>query len=254
MKITRYCILIAAMLLCSCANPNTGVDTSYATSAPGLSETSPAMAADEDEPFIQTGKKSPAEKAAFLAELELISESDSANNAPVTVMEALYVINRIVWEDPSEDDDPFYWYENPEFEPLNDVLSEQDKCVLMELQMDWVIQNEEILSTDFNAPLSRYQAMVYITRLIGNTYGCTDVPAELSFKTREETQAVAYQKKLIQDTPAAVTDDPITHQEFYCLVYNALYAENIRGGDGGAQSMRYIDWIMDDIAYEQSLS
>jgi hypothetical protein len=120
-------------------------------------------------------------------------------------------------------------------------LNNWNKYILAYLWGESVIQEEDFSSVDFNANLTEYNALVFTTRLLANTYGCVQIKSEAYFTEKQQTYDVAYEKALINNNSTSNSDDLITRENYYELIYKALHAENTRGSIVGEHSFKYID-------------
>ena len=179
-----------------------------------------------------------------LSELGLISKNDVDANDNITVLEGLKILFRITRD--SRYHDLRSWYTLPETEHL-DYLDEWDKLVLTSMWAEAVIQSEEFTSINLDGFLTEYEALNYITRLLGNTYGCVQIKTESYFTTKEQTYDVAFQKALIKDTSMTNSDEIISREDYFILVYRALYANLLRGNIAGTHDFKYIDLFSDGI-------
>ena len=177
---------------------------------------------------------------AMLLKYNIITEDDIDKDLYITNLEALKAI-RQVQDGSVYKSDLRNWYYGDTFAPL-DYLDDETKELLLSISNGrGVINTEEILNTDINANLTEYQALVYLTRMIGSTYGCTDIPDELSFTEVSQTYDSAAEKGLIDTTDMANADNAITRADFYTLLAKAIYTPYMSGGAAGVYQNRYIE-------------
>lgn len=161
-----------------------------------------------------------------LSKYNIVSADDLGRAGTITNLEALETINRLITDNLSNWDERI-WYSNPALEPL-DKLPEEQKALLMSLTYSGknpVLKTEDIVKLDFDAPLTQYNALVYLTRLTGDTYGCTDYPEELDFTEKSQTYETAFAKGLIDSKDMSAADKPIERLSFYSLLARAIYTE-----------------------------
>jgi len=134
------------------------------------------------------------------------------------------------------------WYDEDiwEEERKPDNLEDKDKITLMYLREQSVILISELASIDLDKELTRYQALMYITRQLGNTYGCDQYKEELYFTNRNQTIDIAVKKGLISNDESVISDELIPKTEFFQLLYRALYTTISRGGVAGVYDFQYI--------------
>ncbi len=177
---------------------------------------------------------------AILLKYNIISEDDIDKDLYITNLEALQAIRRIITGS-THKADLKNWYYGDMLEPL-DYLDDDTKELLLSISDNRdILKTEEILNTDIHANLKEYQALVYLTRMIGNTYGCTDYPDELNFTEQSQTYSRAVEKGLINTADMTNADKTITRNDFYALLVKAAYTPFISGGSAGAHERRYID-------------
>lgn len=131
------------------------------------------------------------------------------------------------------------WYDE-DIDSKLDKLKDKEKITLMYLREESVILTSELALIDLDKELTRYQALMYITRQLGNTDGCIQDKKESAFTNRHQTLETAVKKGLIGNEESAVSDELIPKTEFFQLLYRALYATNFRGGYSGVHNFKYI--------------
>lgn len=182
-----------------------------------------------------------------LIELGIITEYDIDKDENITVMEGLQILYRI-----ANCSTPLsFWYQLPETEHL-DYVDEWNKYILTSMWGEDVIITEEFLSINLDKYLTEYEALVFITRLLGNTYGCVQMKDERFFTTKEQTYEVAFQKALISNTSLTNLNKLISRDEYFILVHRALYAKLMRGGIAGTHDFKYIDLFSGNNKYDIS--
>ncbi len=183
-----------------------------------------------------------------LKALGILEENDLNEDGYISVKDAFEILHRF-----SAGYDYYYypeygsdylqeWYNSDisdETSKLDDI-NDRVKITLMYLSQESVIRIEEISSINLEKELSRYQALMYITRMLGNTYECAQIKEEPSFTSRNQTLNVAVKKGLVSNDKNAISDENISKTEFFKLIYRALYVTNTRGGAGGINDFKYI--------------
>lgn len=166
---------------------------------------------------------------ALLLNYDIISEDDIDKDLYITNLEALKAIRQVmgggIYESDLRD-----WYIGDTLAPLDYLDNEMKELLLSISGRRGIIKTEEILNTDIYSYLNEYQALVYLTRMIGNTYGCTDYPAELDFTEASQTYNIAAEKGLIDTADMTNADNAITRKDFYALLTKAIYTPFMSGG------------------------
>ena len=179
-----------------------------------------------------------------LLKYNIIDEADIDKEEYITVLEALKALGNLEYdEEYGYSVDLSDWYYGDMLASL-DYLDDEIKEMLLALSR-WrsALKEEEISELDFNSNLTEYQALVYLTRMLGNTYGCTDYPIERDFTEVSQTYNSAVEKGLIDSADISYADEAITREKFYSLLIKAMYTPFFSGGDGGAIENRYIEML-----------
>ena len=172
----------------------------------------------------------------ILTELGIITEEDRNKNTYITTLEALETIKKMKGYSSSVNLSD--WYRGDTLSAL-DYLEDDTKLLLLSLRYSILTYNE-IAGLDLESDITNYKALLYVTRLVGDTYGCTDSVTDGNIE-KENVYKIAYGKGLISDTDISGADEPITREEFYNILYKALFVEYHRGGVGGVDVYRLID-------------
>lgn len=173
----------------------------------------------------------------LLANYGLISEDDLHKDGYMTNAEAVELFYKMTTENPGADV-LRSWYSDPDLEPL-DNIDDQLKEKLLYIN---VLSTEDILNIDLDENITEAQALIYITRMIGDTFTCVDEPIEWSFTDISQTYETAVKKGLIESSDTANADKPIERQYLYSIVRKALFVKRSVVGYVPAAS-RYIDLI-----------
>ncbi len=184
----------------------------------------------------------------LLAELGVISMEDLNKNSYISNADALKTLHKAMGFDPEQPPDLREWYRGTTLEPL-DYLDDAFKGVLLDLRYNGrnqVVTYDDILHMDFDKAITEYEALVYITRMIGDTYSCMDVPEELDFTEKSQTYQAAYEKGIIANTDMAGADLPILCTDFYDMVHKAIFVEVDIGGYTPTTG-RYVDTLINNM-------
>ncbi|MBQ3462290.1 MAG: copper amine oxidase N-terminal domain-containing protein, partial [Clostridia bacterium] len=179
-----------------------------------------------------------------LLKYNIIDEADIDKEEYITVLEALKALGNLEYdEEYGYSVDLSDWYYGDMLASL-DYLDDEIKEMLLALSR-WrsALKEEELLELDLNSNLTEYKALVYLTRMLGNTYGCTDYPIERDFTEVSQTYNSAVEKGLIDSADISYADEAITREKFYSLLIKAMYTPFFSGGDGGAIENRYIEML-----------
>lgn len=182
----------------------------------------------------------------LLVKYGIISKEDLKKDRYITTLEALTAINQVI-NDGEIITDLEYWYEGDTLAPL-DNLDDVTKGLLLSLRGYWsgrgILKDQELLMLELEKNLTHYKALVYITRMVGSTYSCTDSPIELDFTEMEQTYQAAFRKGLISETDMTQAEEVITREAFYKLLYKALFVKYKVGGYGGVSTGSYINELV----------
>ena len=181
-----------------------------------------------------------------LFELGIIDNSELSLNDKVTNREALSIVRKVNGDSPFTD--LRHWYSDDSLEPLDD-LDEDTKQLLISSNTGRIIRREEILTIDLEGYTSWLEALTFVTRMIGNTYACTDHPEEFDFTEASQFLQVAYARGLIADRNTIHLDEYIHRGDFHRLVFEAIHVERSFGGFAPVRA-RTIDHITSRIEHE----
>lgn len=184
----------------------------------------------------------------ILYEFNIIDKEDLVKNEYITVQEALQVLSNILGGSSYSLEE---WYRGTTLAPL-DYLDDSDKKLLLHL-----VYHSSVLNTDdatnikLDNNITNYEALKYVTRMVGNTYGCTDSIEEISFNEKSQTYDRAYEKGLIDKINIDNADLPIKRADFYELIHKALFVEVSRGGAGGIMKFCHADSCFSRIQHKK---
>ena len=185
----------------------------------------------------------------LLAELGIIEQEALDSSEHITVLEALRAINRARCGDISEyTENLSSWYIGDTLAPM-DYLEDDVKAELLSLCDDGrnlILKVTEIPKLKLDADITQYEALLYITRAVGDTYCCVDGPENLEVIDKDDVYKAAYNKGLISDTDTSDADKAIECREFCDILYKMLFAEYYSGGYGGAFTVRMISRHMNN--------
>lgn len=175
--------------------------------------------------------------------LNIIDENDVGEEY-ITTREALKLFRKFSGIKPYLKD----WYYGDTFASL-DYLDDGDKELLLSLSKGNkpVLIKEDILSIKLEDNLTNCDAIKFIIRMIGNTYGCAEKSEELSFTEKEQIYNAAQKRGLIDEIDMTNADEPIGREEFYGLIYKSLFIEISVGGACGVQKYKLIESKIDSM-------
>lgn len=181
----------------------------------------------------------------ILVDLNIIDKEDLDKDTYITNLEVLETLRRIIGYD-EERRDLSEWYRGDALAPL-DYLDDTKKGLLLDLLYSGknkVITQSDILNMKFDENTTNYEVLIYVTRLIGDTYDCTDYPVELDFTEKTQTYNMALKKGIISKIDIESADLPIARKDFYEILHKAIFVERSIGGYEST-SGRYVDSIKD---------
>ena len=181
----------------------------------------------------------------ILVELSIISDEELNKGGYITNMETLTTFFSLIGGS-YNGYQLSRWYSDDELKPL-DYLDDETKIMLLELSSNAnrpILTREDMLTLEFNENLTNYQALKYVTRLLGNTYGCTDTPEELEFTEKSQTYQAAYDKGIIQTIDMNDADAPILRKDFYQLIHKAIFVVIDVGGYAPSKA-RFVDSLIE---------
>ena len=161
----------------------------------------------------------------ILTEFGIVSEEDMKKDGYITVIEALETIVRMKGSRRSDTSD---WYLIDAFKEMDDV-DDDIKLLLLSLRTAQ-LTTEEITGLKISEDLTNFEALLYITRLIRDSYGCTFSEYDIYYSDRSEIYLAAYRKGLIPDTDMSAADEKITRKEFYNILHKAIFVQYYQGG------------------------
>lgn len=180
------------------------------------------------------------EITALLLKYNIISEEDVDKDLYITNLEALKSISRVK-NGGKYTSDLRRWYRGDTLAPL-DYLDDETKGMLLSISDGrGVIKTAELADIDINSNLTEYQAIVYLTRMTGSTYGCTETPIELISADASDIYEKAASNGLIDTSDMTNADKAITRDDFYALLAKAIYMPFMSGGAGGVDRYTYIE-------------
>lgn len=171
----------------------------------------------------------------LLSKYEIVPEKTLEQGGYITEREALEYIAAIEGRETGFDENARWrWYSMEETRPL-DGLDEDDKGLMMSLCMENgrncdVLWQNELSTLPLNSNLTYGSALKYFTRLISETFGCTDLPDELYFTDISQTYESAQNRGLITKIDLSSKNLPIPRNEFYELAARAAQTEICAGG------------------------
>ncbi len=163
----------------------------------------------------------------ILVDFGIISEEALNKRGYITNREAVGVLNKIS----NAYGSLTYWYEIDALAPL-DYIDDDFKSELIKLISGNapVMNVKEVVNMDFDGYITNYEAMVYVTRMVADTYGCGGTSKESEITLPSEFYEIALSKGLIDSIDLANADEPILRDDFYRLVTRGLFVKHSVGG------------------------
>ncbi len=166
----------------------------------------------------------------ILTKYDIVSAQDLKKSGLITEREALVILSDLTNGSYGyTEDNVKEWYYGSKLAPLDDI-PDSDKALFLNLLHGEILPGDEILKLDLDKKLTTEHALLYVIRLIGDTYGCTDRPEELGYTTTSQIYAKAYEKGLIKTENTAAASSDISRRDFYLLLSNALTIDMNIGG------------------------
>lgn len=161
--------------------------------------------------------------ASVLVDLGIISQEDFEKDGYITNAEALWTISSAIgWDKDNVDLEEW-----PRHTRLRDYDKEFKRMVLS--LVHGPINYDEIPQIKFEENMTEYEAMLYCTRLIYDTYGCTD-PGDRHYTETEDVYFRATMKNIIDTANATNAQNSIERKAFYNILYRTMCYEYSRGG------------------------
>ena len=165
-----------------------------------------------------------------LLKYNVVTADELNDNGNITVREALEKLDFLQKDFVMSVYQYEYWYKDGQLKEY-DHLDYKTKSFILGLYLNRLINIEEVSDLDFDADLTNYQAVVYVTRYIADNYSCLMGSDELDFTEPSQTYEAAYKKKLINKTAPLYADKPISRKNFYILMAKAYDISFCPGGD-----------------------
>lgn len=161
--------------------------------------------------------------ASVLVDLGIIEKADFEKDGYITNAEALWTIsNAIGWDKDNVDLEEW-----PRHTRLRDYDKEFKKMVLS--LVHGPIDYDEIPEIKFEENMTEYEAVLYCTRLIYDTYGCTDI-GDRHYTEKEDIYPIAVAKDIMDSADTANAEKSIERKAFYNMLYRTMCYEYSRGG------------------------
>lgn len=185
----------------------------------------------------------------ILEGLGIVGEEDWNKDTYISTLEALETIDRLCGD--QNKGSLRSWYVGDRFSEM-DYLDDDTKLLLLRLK-DNILTDDDITGLDLDSDITNYKALLYITRLVGDTRGIIMVGDAYHMEKTTDRAAdkasvyeFAYEKALISDIDISNADDAIRRDEFYNILHKALFAEYYRGGYDGIWTYRLIDNFLEN--------
>ncbi len=179
----------------------------------------------------------------ILAQYKIVDEADLEKQGEISVFEALLALDkaRCEYTEDFTSADLKEWYRGTHLQHM-DNLPDSTKALLMRLCYEGtrrILRIQEVKDLRLDEPLTHYQAILYVSRLIGDAYydfWGPDVPAET-----DALYALALKKGLLDAADTSGAQEAISRQDFYALLHKALFAEWVNAGAMEIYVERWID-------------
>lgn len=186
----------------------------------------------------------------ILVELGIVTDEELSKDTYITNLEVLQIIRRIVGGsdiDAVDDLEISEWYLEDILSPLDDIDDTYKKLFLdlssLGLSRNLILTNDDILNIKLGENITHYESLVFITRMIGDTYGCIGYQEEVYFTEKAQTYEAAFIKGVIDDTNIENADLPILRKDFFDIIHKAIFVEYDVGSDT-LTTNKHIDQIL----------
>lgn len=174
----------------------------------------------------------------FLFQLGILNDAELSKSltAPLSLRDCFSLLARI---DSYTDED------------LRKELKKNNWSPEIEEQVCMTMRNAGVISSldtdlyNLEKICTEADALKYVMRMLGDTDSCLQYKEETSYTEPDYFYQIALKKDVIDRADLTNANTVMSQEKFRRLVYRAVYAENLRGGYGGAHPMRYIDWLSD---------
>lgn len=179
----------------------------------------------------------------ILAQYKIVDEADLEKQGEISVFEALLALDkaRCEYTEDFTSADLKEWYRGTHLQHM-DNLPDSTKALLMRLCYEGtrrILRIQEVKDLRLDEPLTHYQAILYVSRLIGDAYydfWGPDVPTET-----DALYALALKKGLLDAADTSGAQEVISRQCFYALLHKALFAEWVNASAMEIYVERWID-------------
>lgn len=177
----------------------------------------------------------------FLSEYGMVPEYKLGQPGKIRHIDALRALTELGHYGSSDSDLKEIWYTNDDFAHL-DSIPEADKYTILSAYFDKnaLLSSDDIKTAEPYKKMTNYEALLYLTRFVGDTYGCTDGPEELYHTDRQKIYDKALEKGITDSADISNADATISYRDFYRLLAKAVNTEFYIGGYGGAETFSYM--------------
>ncbi len=182
----------------------------------------------------------------ILTDLNIIDTDKLNSSETITVYDAFVAMDKARGFYTEKIGDLSDWYIGETLAEL-DYLEDSKKALLLRLNSrgrNHVLQYHEIADVKLDSKLTNYEMLLYILRMVGDTYGCTDSAIGYLGTEKEYVYKTAYEKGLISSLNISNAESPVTYREFCDVLYTALYVGYSTGGYSGSKIVRLIDYLL----------
>lgn len=233
-------VLVLCLLLASCKSDENNVDEAFET-----------VYFNE---AVDTPDYNEQEAADMLLKLGVF-ESDFERTENVTTLNALKLFERILAANHDIYDVSIAsWYVGDTLSSIDDI-DDDTKMLLLRLSLGSgnyeILDYNEILNLDLDGDITQYEALLYISRLVGSTYGCTDTVIDNADVEIDDIYKFSYESGIISSDDTSSANSTLTYHEFLDMVGRAFYVKYSRGGYGGVSYTCLINELKE--AYDNSI-
>lgn len=183
----------------------------------------------------------------ILADLNIVNKEMLNSEKNVTQYELFSILDKMRGSYTEQTGSLKEWYRGDTLKPL-DYLEDSEKALLLRLWYEGrnkLLTYKEILDYVPDKCVTNREALMYVLRMVGDTYGCTDMVTLYITNDTEtsELYKMAYEKQLIESEKSKNADGLITYGELCKILHKALFAEYNSGGYVMENKVRLYDII-----------
>ena len=182
----------------------------------------------------------------ILVKLRIVDQEKLTDNGNLSVYDFFVILEKMREKYSDEASDlSDYWYADEAFAYL-DKFDDDEKLLLLSLcysGRNQILDYNEFPNLQLDKEITNKEALFYILRMVGDTYGCTDSTIDdyENYILTEKVYERAYRKGLISTDNTENANDLITYQQLCEILHKALFTEFHSGGYGGDRIVRLYD-------------